>query len=155
MSALNLTWHSDIRVSSVLHFSESAWGLGPCENRAISRDCQNCIRDIGPRLVRDPHQTTHDLTGRHIHHGFLVAYVPEVQRRGSGDGAGLRDVKAIEYTPNELGLRISKVPFSRSLLYSLPMCHSTSPRCLVGIIWFAALTTTSATSSVASIVMST
>ena len=69
------------------------------------RDCPNCIRDIGSRLVHDPHQSTHDLTERHIHRGRLVAHVPEVQGRGSGDGAGLRDVKTMKYNPNELGLR--------------------------------------------------
>ena len=69
------------------------------------RDCPSSIRDIRSRLVRDPHQATYDLTEGHVHDGLLVDHVPEVLGRGSGNGAGLPDVKTIEYTPNELRLR--------------------------------------------------
>ena len=64
-----------------------------CALNPTSRHCPNCIRDIGPRLVRDLHQAAHDLTERQLHYDLLLVYVPEVQERGSGDGAGLRHVK--------------------------------------------------------------
>ena len=91
----------------------------------ITRDYPNFIRGIGSRLFRDPHRATHNRTERHIHHGLFVAHVPDLQGRGSRDGAGRRDYKTIKYTPNELGLRSLRstfLPVPLVLTAHVPFC---------------------------------